>query len=112
MSPANLRTRFGLERPVASADGAGGETISWAQAGILWGALEPLSGREQGSDGASLSRVRYRVRLRGAPVGAPSRPGVRDRLRAGVRCFEITAVREGDPAARFLICDVVEEVGA
>ncbi|WP_193141641.1 MULTISPECIES: head-tail adaptor protein [unclassified Meridianimarinicoccus] len=112
MSPHLLRTRLGLERPVALADGAGGASVSWSQEGLLWGALEPLSGREAGHDGAAVSRVRYRITLRGAPVGAPSRPRVRDRLRAGVRCFEITAVREADPAARFLICDAVEEVSA
>ena len=112
MNVRNLRTRFDLESPQAVADGAGGTLLSYAVQGQLWGALEPVSGRAADVGGLGVSQNRYRILLRGAPMGAPSRPTPRDRLRLGVRCFEITAVREADPAAHYLVCDAVEEITA
>lgn len=112
MNIRNLRTRFDLERPVPVPDGAGGTLVSYSVEGQLWGALEARSGREVASGNITVSRNNYRVFVRGAPLGAPSRPTPRDRLRLGVRCFEITAVSEADPAAAYLVCEAIEEVSA
>ena len=57
-----------------------------------------------------LSAVPYRVTVRGAPTGAPSRPKAGQRLREGARLFLIQAVTERDQFGRYLTCFAREEV--
>lgn len=54
-------------------------------------------------------RVRYRIIVRGAPVGAARRPRPDQRLRDGTRIFDILTVTEADPAGRYL--DILAEEG-
>lgn len=96
-----------LEGPVRVADGAGGYTESWSPLGTVWAEVLPRTGR----DAAGLSRVGYKITLRSAPQGAPSRPKPSQRFRDGARIFTIDAVTESAPDGRFLICFATEEEG-
>ena len=107
---AALKHPLVLEAPNYTPDGAGGMTETWVVQGQLWGALDPRGGSETGAGDLALSRGRWRITVRAAPEGAPSRPVPRQRFRLGVRLFRIRAVQEDGPAARYLRCDAVEEV--
>lgn len=98
-----------LEGRESAADGAGGFAVSWQPLGVLWAEMSARTGREDFSGGAPLSRVRYRIVLRGAPVGAPSRPRADQRLREGARIFNILSVAESDPHGRYL--EIIAEEG-
>lgn len=104
----NLSRRMLLEAPVRVADGAGGFSESWQPLGTVWGEVVPRTGRETGD----LARMGYKIIVRAAPQGAPSRPTPLQRFRDGNRLFTIDAVTESDPDGRFLICFATEEEGA
>ncbi|HKL68325.1 head-tail adaptor protein [Salibaculum sp.] len=109
MAP-RLNRRLVLESPQSLADGAGGFTESWAALGTLWAQVESRSGRETSGAAMAVSRVRYRVTLRAAPSGAPSRPVAGQRFREGDRVLRILAVTEDDADGRYLVADAEEEV--
>lgn len=110
MSMVRNALPFTLEAPEDLFDGAGGVTRVWAPKGTLWGQLKARGGRERLRGAAGVAETNLSVVVRGAPVGAPSRPDVRQRLRLGARLFRIVAVLEADPAGRQLECRVIEEV--
>jgi len=112
MSGPVLNRRLVLEAPQRVADGAGGFSESWAALGTLWAEVRPGTGREIGGQGGPLSRVPYRITVRGAPVGAPSRPKPEQRFREGARLFHILAVTERDGRGHYLTCFAEEELGA
>ncbi len=93
-------------------DGAGGFVLSWAVKGVVWAALIPGSGREAAGEEVMIAQTPYRIILRGAAVGAPSRPKPEDRLRDGARVFTLLAVTEADPRGQYLTCFAREEVPA
>jgi head-tail adaptor len=97
-----LRRRLVLEAPVAVADGAGGSSVAWQPLGALWAEVTARSGREDFVAAQVRPRLRYRIIVRGSPVGAPSRPRPDQRLRDGARVFAILTVAEADPAGRYL----------
>ena len=111
MSAPRLNRRLVLEAPDRVPDGAGGWTEVWVALGEMWGAVEAGYGREKPVGYANVSAVHYRVYVRGAPVGAPSRPRAEHRFRMNGRVFQIHAVTEDDPAGRFLVCYCYEEAG-
>ena len=99
-----LKRRFTLQRPVATADGAGGETIGWETVAALWGRLEWLAGEEQVEAARPQQSVRYRVLTRwraGTDAG--------QRLVLGTRIFDVRAVADPDGDRRRLLW-LVEEV--
>ncbi|WP_206076994.1 head-tail adaptor protein [Palleronia sediminis] len=104
-----LSRRLVLEMRVRVPDGAGGFAEDWAGLGILWAAMRPGSARRVGADEMSLSRVGWRITVRGAPVGSPARPVAGQRFREGGRVFAIRAVREADAAGEHLTCFAEEE---
>ena len=110
MSEVKLNRKLTLEEPVRVDDGAGGYQTSWQALGTLWGAIEPRTGREAGIIGGSVSMARYRITVRSAPVGAPSRPLAKQRLREGSRLFQIEAVTDSKAGAAYLTCFATEEV--
>lgn len=112
MSGPKLTRPLVLEAPAQVADGAGGFSEAWTAKGTLWAEVKPRTGREVEGPGLTLSRVGYRITVRGAPQGAPSRPVAGQRFRYGARVFHIRAVTEADPSARFLVCFAEEEVVA
>ncbi|MBZ0124543.1 MAG: head-tail adaptor protein [Roseovarius sp.] len=109
-APVRLNRRLVLEEPVRVSDGAGGFAESWAEVGKLWAAIRARTGRERAGGAVDLSATDYRIVVRAAPHGAPSRPVPGQRLRAGTRVFAIAAVAETDPQGRYLTCFATEEV--
>jgi head-tail adaptor len=83
--------------------------VGWAALGALWAEFEPLGGSESFAGGRPRPRQRYRIVVRGAPYGAPSRPRADQRLREGPRVFDILSVAEKDGGGRFL--EILAEEG-
>jgi head-tail adaptor len=97
-----LTRKLVLEAPQTETDAAGGFRVSWIELGRLWAQIEPRTGREL-LEGARLrSRVPYRIIVRAAPVGTPSRPRPEQRFREGSRIFEILSVTEADHRGAYL----------
>lgn len=107
-----LNRKLVLEEPVRLADGAGGFTTSWQALGQIWAEVKPGTGRERAAGFATVSSIAFRITVRAAPDGAPSRPKPDQRFRDGSRIFRILAVTEADAGAHFLTCFAQEEVSA
>jgi len=110
MPEVRLNRKLVLEVPQRLPDGAGGFSQSWVQMGTLWAAVKARTGRETLDGAASLSTTGYRITVRAAPFGAPSRPAPEHRFREGTRIFRILSVTEQDCDGRFLTCFADEEV--
>jgi head-tail adaptor len=109
MTP-ELNRRLVLEKAVQVSDGAGGFSESWAVLGVVWAEVVAGSGRDVAGEEVTVSSVPYRITVRGAPMGAPSRPKADQRLRDGTRLFKIIAVTERDAGGQYLTCFAREEV--
>lgn len=107
-----LTRKLILEAPVQAADGAGGFSESWVALGVHWAEVKPGTGREAEAAGLSVSRVPYRITVRAAPQGSPSRPVAGQRFVDALRKFRVIAVTEADPGAKYLVCTAREEVAA
>ncbi len=112
MSAPRLNRKLVLEGAERAPDGAGGFTESWVAQGDLWAEVTARTGRERAEAGVPVSSMSYRIVVRGAPDGAPSRPRPEQRFRDGTRVFTIQAVSERDPQGRYLTCFASEEVAA
>ncbi|WP_120632835.1 phage head closure protein [Ruegeria sp. EL01] len=112
MKMPHLNRKLVLEAPVRVADGAGGYTETWAGQGTLWAEVTARNGAERQIAGVPVSRVGYRIVVRGAPEGSSMRPAPDQRFREGDRRFVIRAVAERDPRGQFLTCFADEEVAA
>lgn len=99
-----------LEVPQRSPDEAGGFTETWIARGTLWADLSARIGREAEGEATSVGRAAFRITVRAAPQDSPRRPQAGQRLRDGARLFNILAVTEQDPGARYLTCWTEEEV--
>ncbi|MCW1918012.1 head-tail adaptor protein [Rhodobacter sp. KR11] len=104
-----LKRLLTLETPVKVNDGAGGFAINWTVEGTLWAEVVPGAGSETAGVEVSLSKVPYRITVRGAEVGSARRPRPEQRLKDGTRVFTILAVTERDSDGRFLTCFAREE---
>jgi head-tail adaptor len=100
-----------LEARILVPDGMGAGTEIWQPLGRIWAEIIPAAGREEAGEFAARGRVAFRITVRAAPAGAPSRPLAGQRLRLGGRVFDILAVAERDPEGRYLVCHA-EERGA
>jgi head-tail adaptor len=109
MKLPELNRALTLEGPVTVPDGSGGYAKTWTVLGTLWAEVLPGSGRDTAGEDVTLSTVPYRITVRAAPFGAPSRPVPEQRLREGARVFRILAVTERDGDARYLTCFAREE---
>ncbi len=110
MSLPQLNRKLVLEETQRSPDGAGGFTETWVALGTLWAEVKARTGREKSGEFQTISTVGYRITLRAAPAGAPSRPRPGQRFRDGTRIFAILAVSEADAQAHYLTCFASEEV--
>jgi len=108
----NLSRKLVLEQVTRTADSMGGHVLTWVPLGTLWADVQPGTGGERYAEFVTLSNVAYRITVRGAPQGAPSRPKPEQRFRDGIRIFHIVAVTEADIEAQYLTCFAQEEVGA
>jgi head-tail adaptor len=108
--PFLLNRRLVLEEVTRQPDNAGGYTETWAELGVVWADMRAGTGRERDMSGMPVSRVPYRVVVRAAPVGAPSRPMPGQRMRDGDRIFLVEAVAEIASDRFYLECFASEEV--
>ncbi len=106
-----LTRKLQLEERTNLPDGKGGFTVNWQVLGALWANVDARSGREAMLGERDHSRVRYRIIVRGAPIGEPSRPRPDQRFREGSRVYSILAVSELDPMGRYLECWAEEGKG-
>lgn len=109
MSVPQLNRQLVLEAPDVLADGAGGFVKGWVPLGVVWAEVTPRSGRETAQSGTPVSRMAYRITVRGAPAGSTKRPAAQQRFREGARIFTIEAVAEADAQGRYLTCLAQEE---
>jgi len=107
--PPQLTRRLVLEEPQRLSDGAGGFAETWVVLGTLWAEVKAGSGRERAGEVTAVSRVPYRITVRGAPEGNLARPRPEQRFREGARVFRILAVSEADAQGRYLTCFAEEE---
>jgi SPP1 family predicted phage head-tail adaptor len=63
-SIASLRHRVVLEKPVAAADGAGGEAVTFQPVRSAWARVRPVSQGRRGRAGASLASGDYTITVR------------------------------------------------
>ncbi len=110
MTRLRLNRKLILEEASRVSDGAGGFDETWDALGTLWADLRLRTGRETGGEGGSLSNAGYRIVVRAAPQGSPSRPRAGQRFRDGTRIFAITAVGETDGNGQHLTCFAEEEL--
>lgn len=110
MSAPHLNRALALQERVETPDGAGGYTTTWVTRGTLWAEVTLRSGRDARLGQAVVGQASYKITVRGAPVGAPSRPRPDQRFTEGSRLFTILAVAESDASGRFLTCFAEEEV--
>ena len=110
MARVTLNRQLVLEAPGRVADGAGGFDQAWVVLGTIWAEVVARTGREVTEGSVQMSSTSYRITVRAAPFGAPSRPAPEQRLRDGTRVFRIEAVADRDPAGRYLTCYATEEV--
>lgn len=103
-----LDRKFDLQESVATSDGAGGFTQVWNSLGTIWGDVLTASGREREIGERSVTTSTYRVVVRSAPHGAPSRPTAKQRFVEGTRIFNIHAVSEANDTNQYLVCWVSE----
>lgn len=109
MTGLRLNRVFLLEERQRTPDGHGGYLEGWHPLGQVWAEVRPGVGREIAGVEVPLSQVGYRITLRAAPMGAPSRPKAGQRLRDAGRSFAILAVAERDGDGRYLTCFAREE---
>lgn len=105
-----LSRQLVLEAPVQAPDGAGGFARHWQALGTLWAEVTALTGRERDGGDVSMATARFRITVRGAPMGSSKRPAPGQRFRDGARVFPIQSVSERDIQGRYLKCLAVEEV--
>jgi len=110
MSGVQLSRKLVLEHAVTAPDGAGGFTRAWTVLGTVWADLRVAGGRAAGGEEVTLSRLTYRITVRGAVQGARSRPQPGQRFRDGARLVPIDAVSEVVPGGAYLVCYAHEEV--
>jgi head-tail adaptor len=110
MTVPKLNRALILEAPQRVPDGSGGYVEGWMPLGTLWAEITARTGRGLASSGAPVSRVDYKIVVRGAPYGAPERPKPQQRFRDNNRIFVIQAVAERDTEGRFLTCFAEQEV--
>ncbi len=112
MTAPRLNRKLVLETPDRVADGAGGFVETWAVLGTIWAEVTARSGSERAIAGVPVSRVGYRIVVRGAPEGSSMRPTPDQRFVEGTRRFVIRAVADRDPCGQYLTCFADEEVAA
>ena len=64
MRAGRLRHRLTLQSKTYTANAYGEQEVSWVTQGTVWGAIEPLSGREYFAQGQLQSEAKVRVVIR------------------------------------------------
>ena len=104
-----LNRQLTLEALQRTPDSAGGYTEDWHVLGQLWASVKAGTGKEAEFEGLSITTVSYKITVRAAPYGAPSRPAPGQRFRDGTRLFRLLAVTEANKNPMYLMCWAREE---
>ncbi|MBZ8135509.1 phage head closure protein [Afifella sp. IM 167] len=102
--PGRLRHRLTWERPVAVPDGAGGESVTFEEAGAFWAEIRPVAAHDKRLGEGRVSEVTHRVFLR---AGLSVASG--DRLTKGARRFRVLTAHDPEEAGRYTELFVKEE---
>ena len=104
VDPGRLRLRLVLEKPVRTADGAGGARLGWNGVGIVAADLVPLRPDQRPTGQGIADLVLHKVVIRYRTDVEPA-----DRLRLGGRSFLLLAVTDPQEDGRYLACLAEEE---
>jgi head-tail adaptor len=104
-----LRTKLFLETVVLTEDLTGGFGEEWVPLGEIWGDVLARSGGIREARAGDVSRMQFRIVVRAAPFGSPSRPKAGQRFRDGERVYTIEAVALADASGLYLECWTTEE---
>ncbi|ARE38456.1 hypothetical protein RGUI_0315 [Rhodovulum sp. P5] len=105
-----LNRRLHLESAQRVPDGSGGFVVTWEALGSLWAEVTALHSTKRAGPEITVARQSFRIVVRSAPVGAPSRPEPGQRFREGNRAFVIRSVAELNARGRYLSCLADEEI--
>jgi SPP1 family predicted phage head-tail adaptor len=72
-----LRDRLALQSATETRDGSGAVALSWTTQRTVWGAVEPVSGREEWRGHRILPQTSHMVRIRWPGTGITVGPGWR-----------------------------------
>lgn len=103
-TPPQLNRKLTLEERVTTPDGSGGFAVQWSPLGDLWADMRATRGNEQIIGRRETQSLAWRIRVRSAPIGAPSRPKPDQRFVEGTRVFTILAVSELAGTDLYLDC--------
>lgn len=68
MRAGELRHRINIDQPVTSQDETGEEIVTFTEMGTVWGAIEPLNGREALIANQLNAEIDTRIRVRWSPL--------------------------------------------
>jgi SPP1 family predicted phage head-tail adaptor len=104
IDPGELRIELALEDCTRTADGLGGFTETWNEAGLLFGKVEPVAAQSVYGADQTLETVTHRITVRWRNT---LRSGMR--FVRGGRLFDILTVHDPDETGRYLVCRVREK---
>jgi SPP1 family predicted phage head-tail adaptor len=99
MRIGQLRHWLTVEQADRTEDGGGGATLVWSSIAQIWGAIEPLSGKESLEADRLSGSATYNVTVRYRDDLTPSM-----RFRRNGDIYEILSVLDEDGRGRFLKC--------
>lgn len=100
----NLTRKLALQERSVSPDGAGGFDTQWITLGEMWADMRPSRGTERVIGARTSTSIGWRIFVRAAPVGAPSRPTPQQRFVEGSRIYTILSVAEVTGQELYLEC--------
>lgn len=97
MNPGKLRHRITFQERTTTQDSYGQPLLTWTDVATVWGAVEPLNGRELMAAEAVQSEITHQVVIR-------YRPGITAKMRVlyGTRVFDIQNVLDENERHRML----------
>lgn len=106
----SLNRKLVLEEANRVEDGSGGFAEVWAPLGAIWANIDARSVSSRDVAGGENSKTKYRIIIRGAPVGSSMRPKPKQRFREGDVIYKIDAVTSSNASGLYLECWAHEEV--
>lgn len=104
MRIGKLRHRLVIEKPVRTADGAGGAAVSWAKLAVVRGSIETPATRERFAAQKIQSEASHLIRMRHLEGIGPEM-----RIRFGSRLFKVLGIDDVDERGRELVLNCLEE---
>lgn len=101
-----LRHRVQLQRPAATSDGQGGQTIVWTVVASIWAEVVPVRAWETNFSSA----VQYR-RTHTMTIRWNDSIDTTQRVVFGSQTFQVKGIRPKDNRRFWQVCDLEENVG-